>query len=88
MSDTTQIAARLGSDRVREIDETAAEDHRDRTKQLEYLTGLGLAARRRLKELERLAAEGFPGSVSGAASTAASQHLREHARLTGIQEET
>jgi len=57
---TVHIGARFDADLVHEIDKSAAEDRRDRTGQLEYLTELGLAARRRLKELERRASASSP----------------------------
>lgn len=84
MSAKTQIAARLDRNLVREIDRTAAADNRNRSQQLAQLLEIGLAGRRRLAELERLAAERVPDPTGGAARAAARDHLAEHRRLSGL----
>jgi hypothetical protein len=68
-----------------ELDNTIAAGERRFAELLE------LAGRERLKELERMAAESLASSLhaeSAAGAAAAAAHLREHARLPGIQQET
>jgi hypothetical protein len=85
MTRTTQIAARMPTEVVAEIDRSAAEDSRTRSGQLAWLTRLGLAGRARLAELERLAASTVT-KIAPRANTAAADHLAAHAALAGLDQ--
>lgn len=87
---TEMISARIETDLARALKRAAKEDDRTRTDQLAYLVRLGLAARARIAEFERMAvatvATQNHSSATGTAAAAA--YLAEHARLSGMQQES
>ena len=87
MDTTVWKPGRLPADIARELEVTSREDDRSQNGQMVHLLRLGLAGRRRLKELEALAAGAVDvNAISRSAGAAAADHLRAHRRLTGAEE--
>jgi hypothetical protein len=82
------VSARVERDLAQRLQRTAREDDRTRTDQLAHLVRLGLAARARIAEFERMAVEAIAAQNhnSTVGTAAAAAHLAEHRRLTGLKE--
>jgi hypothetical protein len=84
----TKVTANLPSNQVRDVDRTADQDHRNRQEQIAWLLEIGIAGRARLKDLEALAAQEIAkANAPRPGSTAGAEHLREHARLSGFDQQ-